>query len=353
MAAAAQMGPALMSCAAFTRWTASIAIVGLALCAAAVARADSYVVIVRGLAGGEQYEVPFTDHARTLQESAARATGAGDRVIALVGAEATRAKLREALAGLARRARAQDTVALLLIGHGSYDGHEYKLNLPGPDVTAEELAKLLRAIPAKRQLVVNTTGASGASATVLEGEGRVIITATRSGNERIAPRFGRYFAASLVDPAADTDKDGWVTAAEAFAYAKRQVDDAFQRDTLLATEHAQLLGTGADGFLLARTFEEGFAEAARAGAAPAAAPVGDAALGEPLRAALLARRTDLDRALAELRAARASMAEDTYYAQLDALLQEIAQVDVELEAAPSRGATPDVLDDTVRDGAPR
>ncbi len=52
---------------------------------------------------------------------------------------------------------------LILIGHGTYDGVEYKFNLVGPDITAADLAALCDRIAAKRQLIVNTTSASGGS----------------------------------------------------------------------------------------------------------------------------------------------------------------------------------------------
>ena len=34
---------------------------------------------------------------------------------------------------------------VMLIGHGAFDGVEYKINLPGPDLSAGELASLLDA----------------------------------------------------------------------------------------------------------------------------------------------------------------------------------------------------------------
>ena len=43
---------------------------------------------------------------------------------------------------------ADDSLAVILIGHGTYDGDDYKLNLPGPDLTASRLANLLDKIPA-------------------------------------------------------------------------------------------------------------------------------------------------------------------------------------------------------------
>ena len=44
------------------------------------------------------------------------------------------------VAGVAGKASAGDRVLLVLIGHGSHAGAESRLNLPGPDVTAAELA---------------------------------------------------------------------------------------------------------------------------------------------------------------------------------------------------------------------
>ena len=38
------------------------------------------------------------------------------------------------MAAVARDAKAEDDFVLMLIGHGSFDGVEYKFNLVGPDV---------------------------------------------------------------------------------------------------------------------------------------------------------------------------------------------------------------------------
>ena len=52
----------------------------------------------------------------------------------------------------------------MLIGHGSFDGYEYKINLPGPDLSGVELARCSIASRCTRQLVVNMTSASGGRA---------------------------------------------------------------------------------------------------------------------------------------------------------------------------------------------
>ncbi len=62
-----------------------------------------------------------------------------------------------------------DDFVLILIGHGSFDGVEYKFNLVGPDVTAREIAALCDRIAARRQLIVDTTSASGGAVPALSG----------------------------------------------------------------------------------------------------------------------------------------------------------------------------------------
>src|SRR5207253_6991522 len=107
---------------------------------------------------------------------------------------------------VARSAKADDDFALILIGHGSFDGVGYKFNLVGPDVTAEEIAAMCDHVAARRQLIVDTTSASGGAVQILERPRRAVIAATKSGTEKNATVFARYWVEALEDPAADTDK---------------------------------------------------------------------------------------------------------------------------------------------------
>ncbi len=132
----------------------------------------------------------------------------------------------------------------MLIGHGTYDGVEYKFNIPGPDITGAELAALLDRVPAARQLVVNMTSSSGGSIEFLRKPNRVVITATKTGTEKNATVFARYWAEALRDPAADADKNETVSALEAFHYAQRKTTEFFDTQKRLATEHAVLEDTG-------------------------------------------------------------------------------------------------------------
>ena len=209
----------------------------------------------------------------------------------------------------------------MLVGHGSYDGELYKINLPGPDMDGDEFAKLLSAVPAKSQLVVNTTSASGAVLEKWAHDGRTLITATRSGFERNATRFAQYFAAALAAGSADINKNGAITAQEAFDYASRSVADSFTKDGALATEHPQIAGGAAARFTVARLASAGPAE-----------PVST----NPEVAALVAQREKLDSDIEDLRGRRESMASDAYLAELQKLLVQLAEVQGKIDAAQPR-----------------
>ena len=51
--------------------------------------------------------------------------------------------LREACRKLSARVKKNDLMLVFIEGHGDYDGKVYRLNLVGPDPTAEELAAIL------------------------------------------------------------------------------------------------------------------------------------------------------------------------------------------------------------------
>jgi len=290
--------------------------------AAAPAHAELYYVIVGGLGGEAQYTEQFAKDTAALA-AVARRTTAPNRVTLLQGEGATREAVVKSLESLRTKAKAADNLVVMLVGHGSYDGEAYKLNLAGPDIDGDELAKLLTAVPARSQLVVNATSASGAVLDKWAAEGRTLITATRSGFERNATRFAQHFAAALAAGSADINKNGAITAQEAFDYASRSVADSFEKDGALATEHPQLKGGAAGRFTVARLASAGPPEPA---------------VTNPAVAALVAEREKLDEDIESLRARRESMATDVYLAELQKLLVQLAEVQGKIDAAQPRPA---------------
>ena len=192
-----------------------------ALVLAVPAHAATYYLTVAGLGGEQDYEQRFGLWAGEIESILKSAAGGDAKVETLKGAAATRANVRAALEKIAQEAKPQDALVVMLLGHGSYDGVDYKINLPGPDLSAADLAALLNRVPAARQLVVNMTSASGGAMSSLRKENRVVITATKTGAERNATVFPRFWVEALRDPAADTDKSETISALEAFHYAER------------------------------------------------------------------------------------------------------------------------------------
>jgi len=290
--------------------------------------AATYVVTVAGLGGEPDYEQRFNGLAAELDRLFSQSADA--RLRTLRGPEATKQRLGAALAEVAAEARPQDAVVLLVIGHGSFDGEQYKVNLPGPDVSAEELAQMLEPIRAERQLAALMTSASGAALPVLQRPGRVVITATRSGTEKNAVVFSRYWVAALQDPAADTDKNEVITALEAFQYADRKTADFYKAQKRLATEHALIEDTGAGEGVRQPAAANG--RGLLAGAFPLVR-IGSAhrAYQDPAKRELLERKEQLEQQIDRLKYEKAAMPTAEYRKQLTALLVELAKTQEALE----------------------
>src|SRR6202007_1885478 len=107
-----------------------------------------------------------------------------------------------------------------------------------------DLAALLDHVPATRQLVVNMTSSSGGSLSFLQKKSRIVIAATKTGTEKNATVFARYWAEALREPAADADKNESVSALEAFRYASQKTKEFFETAKRLETEHSVIEDTG-------------------------------------------------------------------------------------------------------------
>jgi hypothetical protein len=305
-----------------------------AVCLAAVllappARASVYSVTVAGLVGEPDYEQRFTAGATAL-DKLLKAAGADVHVYTLTGAAATRARLTQVLAEVARAARPEDDFVLTLIGHGSFDGVEYKFNLVGPDVSAAELADLCNRVAARRQLIVNTTSASGGSIPALQRAGRAVIASTKSGTEKNATVFARYWVEALQDPSADVDKNESVSALEAFQYADRKTAEFYTAQKRLATEHAVFEDTGKGEPVRAPSIGSGEGRLLSSLILVRSGDTQKAAFDSGKRD-LLARKEDVERQIDVLKYQKAAMSQNDYEQQLKALLVGLARVQAELD----------------------
>jgi hypothetical protein len=285
------------------------------LAAPTLAGAASFTFIVAGLGGEPEYEQRFREETAVIGAAAVEAAG-GDQshVVMLTGEQARRDSLRREFQEFAAKIKPADSVTVVLIGHGTFDGEDYRFNIPGADITGSELGQLFDRLPAKQQLIVNATSSSGATIELWQRPERVVITATKSGGERTATRFAQYWGQAVSGADADLNKDEVVTAAEAFDYANRQVAASYKSEVALATEHARMAGEETAAFTVAR-----IGSSASSGATPEVT-------------ALLAQRGQIEHDLEGVKGRKASLSEDQYYDELEGVLVRLALLQKQIDA---------------------
>ena len=289
---------------------------------------NKFAVIISGASGEPAYAKQFQQWTSSLTTTLTERFGfPKDRVKLLTekatdtSAVATADEVKKLFATLRTELTPDSVLFVFLIGHGSFD-KEAKFNLVGPDLSANEYHNMIAALPAQRVVIFNMASASGEFIKPLAAKGRVIVTATRSGQENNAVRFMEYFLAALKANDADADQDGHISVLEAFNYANRLTAEFYTRAGRLATEHALLEDNGdgvghqkmegGDGFLARATYLDSLTVAQ----ASANANV----------AKLMRDRTRLEGEIAQLIARKSSMLEADYEKELERLFIELAKV---------------------------
>jgi hypothetical protein len=296
---------------------------------AALLHAETFYLTAAGLGGEPEYDQRFSGWAKDLDKLLRTAEPAA-KIETLFGPDATRANLEARLRDFSKQAKAEDSLVLMMIGHGGFDEIDYKFNLPGPDISATELTALLDKFPAKRQLVVNMTSASGGAIISLEKPGRVVISATKSGTEKNATVFARYWIEALRDPAADTDKNESISALEAFRYAEQKTSKFFDTQKRLATEHAVIEDTGKGEGVKSPSPENGEGLVAGRFTVMHLGAVA-AQVNDPEKLKLLQHKEELEQAIDELKYRKAAMDLNDYRKQLSQYLVDLAKTQEALD----------------------
>ncbi len=128
-----------------------------------------------------------------------------------------------------------DRFVFYYTGQANVVGDTLRFNLPGPDVTQEELARWLAGAQAGTQLVVLDCPYAAAAAKALARPGRVVVLASTE-KQAYSPRFGMHFVPALARAESDTNHDGNVSVLEAFTATAREIEQWYQQRQLLPTE---------------------------------------------------------------------------------------------------------------------
>jgi len=290
---------------------------------------NKYAVIISGASGEAAYAKQFAQWTAALRAALVGRFGfAEDRVQLLTEkpADATAAparaeEVKRLFGSLRTELKSENVLFIFLIGHGAFDGKEAKFNLVGPDLSAGEYHRLLSSLPTRSVVVFDMTSASGEFVKPLSATGRIIITATRSGQEQNATRFAEFLIAALGATDADTDQDGRISVLEAFTYANRLTANFYTRAGRLATEHALLedngdgvghqKAEGGDGLLARATYIDSRSQ--------------EEAAANLAVAKLRLERTRLEGEIAQLIARKRELPESDYENALEKLFIELAK----------------------------
>ena len=297
-------------------WFSAIACVFLA----APVYADSYALVLTGVAGSPEHAERFAKWTESTQKALTdKLNFPADHVLVLADKKATKVEVDKAFEQLRQRVKPADDLFIFFIGHGGADDRGYKFNLTGPDLTASEYNAMLANVLARRTVIVIGTNSSGGAIDDLSGRNRVIITATRSATEGNDALFYGYFVEGLENASSDEDKDQRVSVWEAFRYATQAVDRFYKEEGRLATEHAQISDNGAE----------------KAGPVLKEAPpmargtyltVQKAiSVSNPRLRALLEDKKKLEQSIEDLRLMKDTLPEAEYEKRMEALLIQLAE----------------------------
>ncbi|MFO1003835.1 MAG: hypothetical protein U0936_26185 [Planctomycetaceae bacterium] len=224
------------------------------------------LILVIGAPGTDEYATNFRSWAERWEEAAQRSgipcTVIGKRRAASSAAvtpaetpePASPADASPEQTDAARLIGAIETLNLLksseplwvvYLGHGTFDGRTASWNLHGPDITAEQLANTCK----KLQRPLATVICSSCSApfiNALSGPDRIIVTATKDGNQIQYCRFGDAMSMAISTLEADINRDGQTSLLEAWLFASRRTAEFYKTEGRLATEHS-LIDDNGDG----------------------------------------------------------------------------------------------------------
>lgn len=296
----------------------------------AATAARQHLILIVGAPGTDEYKEVFQTWATRWQDAAKRAHAD----CTVIGNAAPTANDLEKLAlSISETAVVETTEPLwiVFIGHGTFDGRTASLNLNGPDVSAEKLAELLQ--PAKRPVAfIACASCSSPFIIALSAPNRIVISATKDGNQIQYSRFGDAMSQAIGGLDADINRDGQTSLLEAWLFASRRTAEFYTTEGRLATEHALIDDNGDAKGTRAEVYD---GDRLKLGIENA----------DQLDGTLAARwnfirseeerlfspeqrktRDDLERKLDDLRQRKASITEAEYLTELESILVPIAEL---------------------------
>jgi hypothetical protein len=204
-------------------------------------RGDTYALIVSGISKDPEDRLARDQVVRDFRTYLLeKASVRPNRLTVLVpeadaAGTSTADTIRETIRTYASATTQADRLVLYYAGQANAVAGSLRFNLPGPDITQEDLAKWLAGVKANTQLVVLDCPCAAVAAKALARPGRAVVLASTE-QQPHATRFGLHFVPALARAESDTDHDGSVSVLEAFTAAAREIELWYQDRQLLPTE---------------------------------------------------------------------------------------------------------------------
>ncbi len=293
---------------------------------------DHEILLVVGAAGEESFVEGFAKAAEQWKE-AAKAAKAKIDILGLNEKTEAENTDRESIQQWIRNL---DTISpipawIVYIGHGTHNRQSTALNLKGPDLDAITLSEWLD--PFDRSIIfIHGGSASSPFISQLSAPNRIIISATRSGDEINYARFGERFAAVIGSFQGDVDQDGQVSLLEAFQTASQSVETFYKESGRIVTEHALIddngdgYGTPADWFRGTRVVKKAEDNREPDGFRASQIALIPSEQERSLTPEQREARNVLELQIEMLRKRKSEMPETEYYDELEKILTQLAEI---------------------------
>jgi hypothetical protein len=312
----------------------------------ATANDRATVIVVVGAAGNDEYGESFKTWAGHWAAASKKAE-ARSLTIGLDESKEGEPTDKERLKAALEKEPKQggNELWIVLLGHGTYDRRSAKFNLRGDDMTSSDLGRWLADFR-RPVAVINTASASSPFINRLAGADRVVISATKSGDEINFARFGQFISEAIGGTKADLDKDGQTSLLEAYLMGSRRTEEWYESEGRLATEHALLddngdgKGTPAGWFRGARAVKKAKDGTSLDGHRAHQFHLVRSEQERRMPPELRQRRDTLEMAVIRHREKKVKMSEDAYYEALETLLLKLARLYEEESGRVKPASTP-------------
>jgi hypothetical protein len=138
----------------------------------------------------------------------------------------TAAAIEKVLLTLSEKIRPSDRFIFYYLGQANAVKGMLRLNLPGLDITGEDLARWIDPIKTSNMLIILDCPNAGIAVKPLAHSGRIILVSSRA-DQPYSPQFCEYFIPAITALQSDLNQDGKISLLETLQQTARRLDQFY------------------------------------------------------------------------------------------------------------------------------